>query len=224
MKTGPGDEAERAALEQAGAGDVDGSRSGVPWTRAVVEAERAGDRAGEQRLAGARDVLEEDVAVGQEGDDDEAERLLGPDDGQPDRLAQVVPQPVGRDSDLGSGVAASPAAAGDGRGDPWPSAHRRQAAQDRRQDPALAVVLDLDRAVEPGDRLEPALACRRSSARRDDRHRLARGESVREAADRERLAARSGRATRRSRRAGTGAAGRPSRRGSSGGSARSSRR
>ena len=50
-----------------------------------------------------------------------------------------------------------------------------QPAQDGRQDPAVAVVVDLDRAVEPGDRLERA-APAPSSARADDRQPLARGD------------------------------------------------
>ena len=40
---------------------------------------------------------------------------------------------------------------------PPPSGLAREAAQDRRQDAALAVVVDVDRPVEPGDRLEPPL-------------------------------------------------------------------
>jgi len=35
------------------------------------------------------------VAIGEDGERDQAERRLGPDDGSPDLAGQVVPEPAG---------------------------------------------------------------------------------------------------------------------------------
>ena len=72
--------------------------------------------------------------------------------------------PRTKPSDLSSG--ASPSV---GRPSRQAVGAAAQAPQDRRQD-AAAVVVDLDRAVEPGDRLEPvARAVRPASSARHDR-------------------------------------------------------
>ena len=99
MKTGPGDEAEAAALEDARPGDVGRQQVGRALDPVRLEVERPGDRPGEERLAGARDVLDEDVAVGEQRDRDEPERLVGADDGLADRPPEVVPERAGRDGD-----------------------------------------------------------------------------------------------------------------------------
>ncbi len=44
-----------------------GSRSGVNWMRRKRAGEAAGQRAGQHRLAGARDVLDEQVALAEQG-------------------------------------------------------------------------------------------------------------------------------------------------------------
>ena len=59
VNTGPCDEAQAAGLEQAGAGDVGRQQVGRALdARRCRATRRPGDRAGEQRLAGARDVLD----------------------------------------------------------------------------------------------------------------------------------------------------------------------
>ena len=88
----PFDEPERAALEQAGAGDVARQQVRRALDPGGRQAEGAGDGPGEQRLAGARDVLEQDVAVGQQGDRDQPEGVVPTDHGPADRLAQALPQ------------------------------------------------------------------------------------------------------------------------------------
>src|SRR5439155_19673650 len=66
---------------------------------------------------------------------------------------------------------------------------RRDPAQDRRQDPALLVIADIDRAVEPGDGLEAALAATVGVVLAShDRQPLSRGEALGQAVDRVRLA------------------------------------
>ena len=72
----------------------------MPWTLRRRQAEGPRDRPRQQRLAGARDVLQQDVAVGQERDRDQPERLVPADDGAADGIAQAIPQGpavVGRD-------------------------------------------------------------------------------------------------------------------------------
>ena len=97
----PRNEAQSAALEDAGAGDVDREEIRGALDSGGSEVECAGDRPGKQRLAGARNVLDEDVAVGQQGDRDQPEGLVGADDGEPDGAPEVVPQlPAGGD-DIG---------------------------------------------------------------------------------------------------------------------------
>ena len=67
---------------------------------------------------------------------------------------------------------------------------RREPAQDRRQDAALAVVVDLDRAVEAGDRPSNRRSRRRRRSRAHDRRAAARGaRPAGEPVDRVRLAA-----------------------------------
>ncbi len=78
----------------------------MPWMRAVSSERRARDRAGEERLAGARDVLDEHVPIGEQRDRDQAHRLLAADDRPPDGAAQVRPQAAPRrDGLLGAGAA-----------------------------------------------------------------------------------------------------------------------
>ena len=63
-----------------------------------VERRGPGDGAGEQRLAGARDVLEQHVAVGEQRDRDQPHRLVAADHGPPDGAAQVGPEAAARPS------------------------------------------------------------------------------------------------------------------------------
>ena len=87
------------------------------------------------------------MAVGQERDRDQPERFVSADDGAADGIAQAVPQEpaiIGRDA----------------RSLESRSADGRQAAQDGRQDATGSVVLDVDRAVQPGDRREASFARR----------------------------------------------------------------
>ena len=86
----PLDEPEAAGLEQARAGDVRGQQVRRALDARHAEVEAAGDRAGEERLAGARDVLEEDVPVGEQRDRDEADRA------PPRRRPPGRPRPAGR--------------------------------------------------------------------------------------------------------------------------------
>ena len=53
----------------------DGSRSGVNWMRCHVPADRAGDRLRQRRLADAGDVLDEEVALGEQAHEREVDRL-----------------------------------------------------------------------------------------------------------------------------------------------------
>jgi hypothetical protein len=144
------------------------------------QVEGRGDRPGEQRLAGAGDVLDEDVAVGQQRDEDQAERL------RRSRRRPCRPRAGGRPRGA-SGVAAlgrgrlggAWARSRSGSARPRPASRRRprpprsalgrEAPEDRRQDSALFVVADVDRAVEAGDRLEPLL--RPALVGRDDASR-----------------------------------------------------
>ena len=115
VNTGPGHEAQAAGLEQAGPGDVRGQQVRRALDAGHPQVQRAGDRAGEERLAGARDVLEQDVAVRQQRDRDHPQRLVRADHGPRDGAAEVVPQPaagagrrrhgcVGRRATLGTAV------------------------------------------------------------------------------------------------------------------------
>ena len=52
-----------------------GSRSGVNWMRRTLHAIERADRLGQQGLADAGDVLDEDVALGQQRDEREADHL-----------------------------------------------------------------------------------------------------------------------------------------------------
>ena len=82
MNTGPWHEAQAAGLEQAGAGDVRREQVGRALDAGRVAGRQgARDGAGEQRLAGARDVLEQHVAVGEQRDRDQPQRLVAADDG-----------------------------------------------------------------------------------------------------------------------------------------------
>ena len=75
------DEAQAAGLEQAGAGDVAREQVRRALEPGGVEGEGPRDGPGEQRLAGARDVLDEHVAVGEERDRDQPHGLVAADDG-----------------------------------------------------------------------------------------------------------------------------------------------
>ena len=107
VNTGPGDEAQAAGLEQAGAGHVRRQQVGRALDAGHPQVQRAGDGAGEQRLAGAGHVLEQHVAVGEQRDRDQADRLLGADDRPRDGVAQVVPQSAPGGDDVGTGGRAS---------------------------------------------------------------------------------------------------------------------
>ena len=92
MKTGPGDEAQPAGLEDAGARDVARQQVGRALDAGGGEVEGPGHGPCEQRLAGARDVLDEDMAVREQRDEHEPERLVDPDDGLADLPPQVIPE------------------------------------------------------------------------------------------------------------------------------------
>jgi hypothetical protein len=92
----PGREPERAALVDARARHVDRQEVGGPLDPVRVEGERAGDSAREERLAGARHVLDEDVSLREQGDQDQPERRFDADRGAADRSLQVLQQAAGR--------------------------------------------------------------------------------------------------------------------------------
>ena len=77
------------ALEQAGADDVAGQQVRRALDARERQAECARERPRQQCLADARHVLDERVAVGQQRDDKQAQRLVVDDDGPADDLAQA---------------------------------------------------------------------------------------------------------------------------------------
>ena len=102
----PRHEAQAAGLEQAGPGDVRGKEVRRALDPGHPQVQGAGDGAGEERLAGARDVLEQDVAVRQQRHRDHPQRLVRPDHRPRDGAAEVVPQPAaGAEVDTGLGRA-----------------------------------------------------------------------------------------------------------------------
>ena len=116
---GPLDEPEAGRLEQAGARHVGRQQVGRALDAGHAQVERAGDGAREERLARARDVLEQHVAVGEERDDDEADRVLRTDDGLRDRCVEVVPQAPAGGDDIRAvrlGIGGHAGAASSGRG------------------------------------------------------------------------------------------------------------
>ncbi len=76
MKTGPSHEAQRVALEDRRAGDVDRQQIGRALHARRLEAEGLGDSSGQQRLAGAGYVLQQHVPVGKEGQGRQPQWLL----------------------------------------------------------------------------------------------------------------------------------------------------
>ena len=190
----PRREPERAALEEARAGDVDRQQVRRALDPVRLEVERPGDGPGEQRLAGARDVLDEDVAVGEERDRDEAERLLGADDRPPTawprssqsrRPAATTssgPSVAESRARLRIGLQAGGRPARRPSSSPASRSGRQASAARRRRTagriPPCSVVADVDRAVEAGDRLEPPLAPPSSRPAGDDRQPLPRREAL----------------------------------------------
>jgi hypothetical protein len=88
----PARESERPAFEQARACDVDGQEVRCALDPVRIERQGPGDRAGEEGLAGPGDVLDEDVTVGEQGGDDQAEGRIGTDDRPPDGAPEVIPE------------------------------------------------------------------------------------------------------------------------------------
>ena len=72
----------------------DGMRSGVNWTRENRMLEHLGERARGERLREPGEVLEQDVAVGEEPDEDELERVSLADDGALDLVEHSARQLV----------------------------------------------------------------------------------------------------------------------------------
>ena len=169
----------------------------MPWIRPVRRSSARATARASSVLPVPGHVLDQDVAVGEQRERDEAEWLVGADDGlrrRPRRRSSQSRRPEATTPRGGSSRIADRDGLGLGvhRG----SGLAREPAQDRRQDAALLVVVDLDRAVEPGDRLEPPLlaalvrerrpsaagAGARPSARPADRVRLAAGQAERRGA------------------------------------------
>ena len=97
----------------------------MPWIAGHPQVQAAGDGAGEERLAGAGDVLEQDVAVREQRDGDQPQRLVRADHRPCDRAAQVVPQPAAGAGHVDTGRAAA-GAGGLGLGGAWARARRRR--------------------------------------------------------------------------------------------------
>ena len=66
----------------------DGIRSGVNWIRPKLEARRLRERARDQRLREAGEVLDQHVAVGEQPEQHELERLALADDGALDLVQE----------------------------------------------------------------------------------------------------------------------------------------
>ncbi len=75
-----------------------GIRSGVNWIAAERERQPARERAREQRLGGARHALEQHVALAQQRDQQQVDRVVLTDHDPVDLLAQAVAQPHVRSS------------------------------------------------------------------------------------------------------------------------------
>ena len=96
MKTGPGANRSVPPSYRLEPVTSTGRRSGVPWIRFVRRARARAIARARSVLPVPGDVLDEDVAVGEERGQDEPERLLGADDRPADRLDQVVAEMAGR--------------------------------------------------------------------------------------------------------------------------------
>ena len=83
------------AFEEARPGHVYGQEIRRPLDARRFERQRPGDRPSERRLARSRDILDEDVAVGEEGEGDEPERRVGADDRPPDLRGELLPEAAG---------------------------------------------------------------------------------------------------------------------------------
>ena len=92
-----GDEAKRATLEHARAEDVAREQVRRALDAREVQAERAAERPRQQRLPDAGDVLDQDVATCQQGDQQEADGLFLDDDRLPDRVADRAPEVLTRE-------------------------------------------------------------------------------------------------------------------------------
>ena len=99
-KTGPGEKVNAwvAGFQVVVPVMSEGIRSGVPWMRPKLPADRACERAGQGRLAAAGDVVDEDVAAGEQGHGDELDGVTTPtddaldvvDDGQGELLGAAL--------------------------------------------------------------------------------------------------------------------------------------
>ena len=85
-------EAQRVALEDRRAGDVDRQQIGRALHARRLEAERLSDSSGQQRLASAGYVLQQHVPVGKEGQGRQPQWLLCPDYCLRNRGMQLVPE------------------------------------------------------------------------------------------------------------------------------------
>ena len=83
MKIGPGAEHElrRALVVDVRPGDVGGQQVGRELDAPEAQAEGLGERAGGERFADAGEVLQQDVAAGEDAGEDEPQRLALADDG-----------------------------------------------------------------------------------------------------------------------------------------------
>ena len=99
---GAGDEPQAGGLEQAGARHVGREEVGRALDSRHPQVQAPGDGPGQQRLARARDVLEQDVPVREQRDGDQPQGLVRAHDGQGHRAAQVVPQPAADGDDVGA--------------------------------------------------------------------------------------------------------------------------
>ena len=91
VKIGPGAELEVAValVPDRRAGDVGGHQVGRELDAAEAEPAGLGERARDQRLREARHVLEQDVAVGEQAEQDQLELLALADDGALDLVDQA---------------------------------------------------------------------------------------------------------------------------------------
>ena len=64
--------------------------SGVNWIRAKSSPKHLGERPGDERLAQSREVLEQDVAAGQDADEDQFEAAPSPHHGPFDLVQHLV--------------------------------------------------------------------------------------------------------------------------------------
>jgi len=90
------DEPELPVLEDARPQHVAGEQVGRALDACEVETERLAERARQERLANARDVLDEDVAAGEQGDSQQPDRIRVDDDRSPDRVGQIGQEALAR--------------------------------------------------------------------------------------------------------------------------------